>query len=101
MNVPKIKGTHTAMKSGIVAADSIFQAITDENRESTTKGMFVPGTKTSLPFTPKFKPNSELQTEVNSKIKTMGGPATSSRRLLRMAQRSMIKVNILKDTSSL
>lgn len=42
MNVPKIKGTHTAMKSGIVAADSIFQAITDENRESTTKGMFVP-----------------------------------------------------------
>ncbi|EEQ36741.1 putative electron transfer oxidoreductase [Clavispora lusitaniae] len=27
MNVPKIKGTHTAMKSGIVAAESIFDAI--------------------------------------------------------------------------
>jgi electron-transferring-flavoprotein dehydrogenase len=27
MNVPKIKGTHNAMKSGIVAADSIFEAI--------------------------------------------------------------------------
>lgn len=27
MNVPKIKGTHTAMKSGIVAAEAIFDAI--------------------------------------------------------------------------
>lgn len=27
MNVPKIKGTHTAMKSGIVAAESIYEAI--------------------------------------------------------------------------
>lgn len=27
MNVPKIKGTHTAVKSGIVAAESIFEAI--------------------------------------------------------------------------
>lgn len=27
MNVPKIKGTHTAMKSGLVAAESIFKAI--------------------------------------------------------------------------
>lgn len=27
MNVPKIKGTHTAMKSGMVAAESIFEAI--------------------------------------------------------------------------
>ena len=29
MNVPKIKGTHTAMKSGMVAAESIFEAIKD------------------------------------------------------------------------
>jgi electron-transferring-flavoprotein dehydrogenase len=28
MNVPKIKGTHTAMKSGMVAAESIFAALT-------------------------------------------------------------------------
>ncbi|EDO17273.1 hypothetical protein Kpol_538p33 [Vanderwaltozyma polyspora DSM 70294] len=27
MNVPKIKGTHTAMKSGILAAESIYEAI--------------------------------------------------------------------------
>ena len=27
MNVPKIKGTHTAMKSGMLAAESIFEAI--------------------------------------------------------------------------
>ncbi|GMM33296.1 putative electron-transferring-flavoprotein dehydrogenase [Saccharomycopsis crataegensis] len=29
MNVPKIKGTHTAMKSGMLAAESIFAAIKD------------------------------------------------------------------------
>lgn len=29
MNVPKIKGTHTAMKSGMVAAESIFDAVKD------------------------------------------------------------------------
>ena len=27
VNVPKIKGTHTAMKSGMVAADSVFEAL--------------------------------------------------------------------------
>ncbi|RYG50226.1 electron transfer flavoprotein-ubiquinone oxidoreductase [archaeon] len=30
LNVPKIKGTHTAMKSGMVAADAIYQALTSE-----------------------------------------------------------------------
>ena len=34
MNVPKIKGTHTAMKSGIVAAESIFEAIEKEGVEA-------------------------------------------------------------------
>lgn len=29
LNVPKIKGTHTAIKSGILAAESIFEAIKD------------------------------------------------------------------------
>jgi electron-transferring-flavoprotein dehydrogenase len=29
MNVPKIKGTHTAMKSGIEAADAAFEAVVD------------------------------------------------------------------------
>ena len=44
LNVPKIKGTHTAMKSGIVAADAVFNAVVDEERESNTEGLFIPGT---------------------------------------------------------
>ncbi|XP_053487770.1 electron transfer flavoprotein-ubiquinone oxidoreductase, mitochondrial [Ictalurus furcatus] len=42
MNVPKIKGTHTAMKSGILAAEAIFNKLTDENAESETAGLHVP-----------------------------------------------------------
>ncbi|KAJ1667073.1 hypothetical protein IW140_002285 [Coemansia sp. RSA 1813] len=34
MNVPKIKGTHNAMKSGILAADSAFKAIITEGADS-------------------------------------------------------------------
>ncbi|MCB1918893.1 MAG: electron transfer flavoprotein-ubiquinone oxidoreductase, partial [Candidatus Competibacteraceae bacterium] len=30
LNMPKIKGTHTAMKSGMVAADAVFAAVTAE-----------------------------------------------------------------------
>jgi electron-transferring-flavoprotein dehydrogenase len=30
LNVPKIKGTHTSMKSGMLAADAVFDAIADE-----------------------------------------------------------------------
>ncbi len=30
LDVPKIKGTHTAMKSGIVAAEAVFEALTGE-----------------------------------------------------------------------
>ena len=29
LNVPKIKGTHTAMKSGMLAAESVFEALTE------------------------------------------------------------------------
>jgi len=32
LNVPKIKGTHLAMKSGMVAAETIFRAFQDEER---------------------------------------------------------------------
>ena len=39
MNVPKIKGTHTAMKSGMLAAESVFEAITDENFSCATQGI--------------------------------------------------------------
>uniref|UniRef100_A0AC11D684 Electron transfer flavoprotein dehydrogenase n=1 Tax=Ovis aries TaxID=9940 RepID=A0AC11D684_SHEEP len=41
MNVPKIKGTHTAMKSGILAAESIFNQLTNENLQSKTIGLDV------------------------------------------------------------
>ncbi|MGB1919402.1 MAG: electron transfer flavoprotein-ubiquinone oxidoreductase [Candidatus Puniceispirillales bacterium] len=30
LNVPKIKGTHTSMKSGMLAADAVFDAIADD-----------------------------------------------------------------------
>lgn len=38
MNVPKIKGTHTAMKSGMLAAESAFVAL---SQPSSTKGTFI------------------------------------------------------------
>ncbi|XP_004868618.1 electron transfer flavoprotein-ubiquinone oxidoreductase, mitochondrial isoform X2 [Heterocephalus glaber] len=41
MNVPKIKGTHTAMKSGSLAAESIFSQLTNENLQSKTIGLHV------------------------------------------------------------
>lgn len=34
LNVPKIKGTHTAMKSGMVCAETVFAALTGEAEES-------------------------------------------------------------------
>merc|ERR1712168_1071581 len=39
MNVPKIKGTHNAMKSAMLAAESVFDVITDENLDSATLGL--------------------------------------------------------------
>lgn len=38
MNVPKIKGTHTAMKSGMLAAEAIFPKVTAEELQSETAG---------------------------------------------------------------
>lgn len=38
MNVPKIKGTHTAMKSGMLAAECTFEALSRPQNEATTKG---------------------------------------------------------------
>ncbi|XP_071453065.1 electron transfer flavoprotein-ubiquinone oxidoreductase, mitochondrial [Hetaerina americana] len=39
LNVPKIKGTHTAMKSGMIAAESIFETMFDESKKSETVGL--------------------------------------------------------------
>ena len=33
MNVPKIKGSHTAMKSGMLAAEAIFERLDDDNAD--------------------------------------------------------------------
>ena len=34
VNVPKVKGTHTAMKSGMLAAEAIFEALENNSREA-------------------------------------------------------------------
>ena len=36
LNVPKIKGTHTAMKSGMLAAEAVFEAISQDKVEAST-----------------------------------------------------------------
>ncbi|KAM6400709.1 electron transfer flavoprotein-ubiquinone oxidoreductase, mitochondrial [Pluvialis apricaria] len=41
MNVPKIKGTHTAMKSGMLASEAIFSQLINENLQSKTIGLDV------------------------------------------------------------
>ena len=38
MNVAKIKGTHNAMKSAMLAAEAVFDVVTDENNQSATQG---------------------------------------------------------------
>lgn len=38
MNVPKIKGTHTAMKSGMLASEAVFNQLTNENLQAKTIG---------------------------------------------------------------
>uniref|UniRef100_A0A8C2ZAZ4 Electron transfer flavoprotein-ubiquinone oxidoreductase n=1 Tax=Cyclopterus lumpus TaxID=8103 RepID=A0A8C2ZAZ4_CYCLU len=42
MNVPKIKGTHTAMKSGMLAAEAVFPKVTAEGLDSETAGLHAP-----------------------------------------------------------
>lgn len=36
MNVPKIKGTHTAMKSGMLAAEAVYKALQDSSKDEIT-----------------------------------------------------------------
>ena len=40
MNVAKIKGTHNAMKSGLLAAESVFDTLVNHSEESQTAGSF-------------------------------------------------------------
>jgi electron-transferring-flavoprotein dehydrogenase len=50
LNVPKIKGTHTAMKSGMVAADAVFEALKGSSCQSSSPsaGLEVLGFQSSL-----------------------------------------------------
>ena len=41
MNVPKVKGSHTAMKTGMLAAESAFEALCKKEGESETKGELI------------------------------------------------------------
>ena len=41
MNVPKIKGTHGAMKSGILAAEALMDALMDEKNDGKETGVFI------------------------------------------------------------
>jgi len=41
LNVPKIKGTHYAMKSGMLAAESTFDTIFNTSETSETTGKFL------------------------------------------------------------
>ena len=38
LNVPKVKGTHNAMKTGMLAAESAFEALSKTDSTSQTKG---------------------------------------------------------------
>ena len=46
MNVPKVKGTHNAMKTGMLAAESAFEELTKSESKSETKGNIVAQIKT-------------------------------------------------------
>ena len=41
MNVPKVKGTHNAMKTGMLAAESAFESLTKSESTSQTKGVLI------------------------------------------------------------
>ena len=41
MNVPKVKGTHNAMKSGMLAAEAAFEALNKSQSQSDTTGTCV------------------------------------------------------------
>jgi electron-transferring-flavoprotein dehydrogenase len=43
LNVPKIKGTHTAMKSGMVAAEAVFEALAGEREQVAREVADYPG----------------------------------------------------------
>lgn len=76
LNVPKIKGTHTAMKSGLVAAESVFDTIFDENLNSPTAGLqptvYEDRIKESWVY-PELKAARNVRPSFNTKLGLYGG----------------------------
>nr|XP_055240739.1 electron transfer flavoprotein-ubiquinone oxidoreductase, mitochondrial isoform X2 [Gorilla gorilla gorilla] len=74
MNVPKIKGTHTAMKSGILAAESIFNQLTSENLQSKTIGSDFERLKPAKDCTPIEypKPDGQISFDLLSSVALSG-----------------------------
>ncbi|KTG02684.1 hypothetical protein cypCar_00011990 [Cyprinus carpio] len=74
MNVPKIKGTHTAMKSGMLAAESAFSKITDENLQSETAGLDADQLKPAKDCTPIEypKPDGKISFDLLSSVALSG-----------------------------
>ncbi|EGV99772.1 Electron transfer flavoprotein-ubiquinone oxidoreductase, mitochondrial [Cricetulus griseus] len=74
MNVPKIKGTHTAMKSGSLAAESIFNQLTSENLQSKTTGSDSDQLKPAKDCTPIEypKPDGQISFDLLSSVALSG-----------------------------
>ncbi|KAG8523403.1 Electron transfer flavoprotein-ubiquinone oxidoreductase, mitochondrial, partial [Galemys pyrenaicus] len=74
MNVPKIKGTHTAMKSGILAAESIFNQLANENLQSKTVGSDSDQLKPAKDCTPIEypKPDGQISFDLLSSVALSG-----------------------------
>ena len=55
LNVPKIKGTHTAMKSGMLAAEAVFDLLNDEAATSTEPASYGEKIKSSWLWSELYK----------------------------------------------
>ncbi|KAL3900535.1 MAG: hypothetical protein SGCHY_001266 [Lobulomycetales sp.] len=77
MNVPKIKGTHTAMKSGMLAAEAAFEAVT---AESTSEPIVLDAYETNLKASWVWKELNEVRNirpSFHSPLGVFGGVAYS------------------------
>uniref|UniRef100_A0A8V0Y116 Electron transfer flavoprotein-ubiquinone oxidoreductase n=1 Tax=Gallus gallus TaxID=9031 RepID=A0A8V0Y116_CHICK len=74
MNVPKIKGTHTAMKSGMLASEAIFNQLTNENLQSKTIGPDFAQLKPAKDCTPIEypKPDGKISFDLLSSVALSG-----------------------------
>ncbi len=80
LNVPKIKGTHTAMMSGMMAGEAVVRAVTDDKAPqqvgSCTVGVWLHFQCVRLC---RRKPGVRNRTDVCSDVCTHSGPAGRAR----------------------